>query len=47
MRQDSLSPLGECIFSECVTHTRYEERKKTQVGDGDRELSRLLGPAAP
>lgn len=29
----------------CVTHTRYEERKETQVGDDDRELRRLPGPA--
>lgn len=25
----------------CVTHIRYEECKQTQVGNGDRELSRL------
>lgn len=30
---------------EQVTHTIYEEKKETGVGDGDRELSRLLGPA--
>lgn len=30
---------------EQVTHTRYEEKKETEVGDGDRELSRLPGPA--
>lgn len=28
-----------------MTHIRYEEGKETQVGDGDRELSRLPGPA--
>lgn len=28
-----------------MTRTRYEERKETQVGDGDRGLSRLPGPA--
>lgn len=33
-----------CILLEQVTHTRYEEKKETGVGDGDRELSRLPGP---
>lgn len=28
-----------------VTHTRYEEKKETEVGDVDRELSCLPGPA--
>lgn len=46
MRQDRLSPLGLCVsLSVCVTLIRYEERKETQVGDGDRERSRLAGPA--
>lgn len=40
-------PFGCVCFCECVcvTHIRYEEGKETQVGDGDRELSRLPGPA--
>lgn len=29
------------LLSVFVTHIRYEEGKETQVGDGDRELSRL------
>lgn len=28
-----------------VTHARYEEKKEIEVGDGDRELSCLPGPA--
>lgn len=36
-----------CILLEQVTHTRYDEKKETGVGDGDRELSRLPGTPPP